>query len=253
MTASFDASRRAALRLLAGAPLLPVAGFTTLSLLPASAAGAAPRARVPTSVEIIGMAAPTTPEAQAATTVESSLVLGYGDGATQTYKLGYQPLFYTGDRVPDGTGGKTLAGGYYDIHGKPILDRSAGTPTQFYSDNPDGYSLLKLPGAKARGVRGNTLFAVVQFEATSRDAKGAKMYGRLPAPVAVLTLDQDRATGALRLVKYHTVDASKAHGLWTTCGASLSPWNTHLASEEYEPDAVFVAADAQFKAFIQYL
>ncbi|MEZ5833924.1 MAG: DUF839 domain-containing protein, partial [Dongiaceae bacterium] len=24
---------------------------------------------------------------------------------------------------------------------------------------------------------------------------------------------------------------------WITCGASLSPWNTHLSSEEYEPDA----------------
>ena len=30
---------------------------------------------------------------------------------------------------------------------------------------------------------------------------------------------------------------SKVHGLWITCGASLSPWNTHLSSEEYEPDA----------------
>lgn len=32
---------------------------------------------------------------------------------------------------------------------------------------------------------------------------------------------------------------SKAHGLWITCGASLSPWGTHLSSEEYEPELRF--------------
>ena len=63
------------------------------------------------------------------------------------------------------------------------------------------------------------------------------MYGKLPSPIAVLTLDQDQSTGKLSLVKYHNVDTSKVHGLWITCGASLSPWGTHLSSEEYEPDA----------------
>src|SRR5690349_12353780 len=79
------------------------------------------------------------------------------------------------------------------------------------------------------------------------------MYGRLPSPIAVLTLDQNKETGALRLVKYHTVDTSKAHGLWITCGASLSPWNTHLSSEEYEPDALTAAKDEQFRAYSQNL
>jgi len=43
------------------------------------------------------------------------------------------------------------------------------------------------------------------------------------------------------------------HGLWITCGASRSPWNTHLSSEEYEPDAVTIAGNAQVKAFSQNL
>jgi secreted PhoX family phosphatase len=61
---------------------------------------------------------------------------------------------------------------------------------------------------------------------------------QLPSPIAViLTLDQDQKTGHLTLKKYFNVDMSKVHGLWITCGASLSPWNTHLSSEEYEPDA----------------
>ncbi len=251
MTDSPATTRRSALRMLAGMPLIPVVGFSALSALPGAAARAAKPA--PKSVEFIGMAAPTTPAAQATTAVESSLVVTYEDGARQTFQLAYQPLFFTGDQVPDGKGGTTLAGGYYDIDGKPIMDTSAESPTQFFSDCPDGYSLLPMTGASAPGVTGNTVFAVVQFEYTTRDTKNARMYGRLPSPIAVLTLDQDRTNGALKLVRYHTVDASHAHGLWITCGASLSPWNTHLSSEEYEPDATAIAKNADFQAFSKNL
>jgi secreted PhoX family phosphatase len=79
------------------------------------------------------------------------------------------------------------------------------------------------------------------------------MYGQLPSPIAVLTLDQDPATGKLTLAGYSNVDTSKAHGLWITCGASLSPWNTHLSSEEYEPDATTIAGNSQFKGFSRSL
>jgi secreted PhoX family phosphatase len=79
------------------------------------------------------------------------------------------------------------------------------------------------------------------------------MYGRLPSPIAVLTLDQDKTTGKLTLVKYHNVDTSSVNGLWITCGASLSPWGTHLSSEEYEPNAYLASTDAQFKAFSKNL
>jgi secreted PhoX family phosphatase len=48
------------------------------------------------------------------------------------------------------------------------------------------------------------------------------------------------------------VDTSAVNGLWIICGASLSPWNTHLSSEEYEPDA-FDANDMRFKAFSRTL
>ncbi|MCW5770737.1 MAG: DUF839 domain-containing protein [Rhodospirillaceae bacterium] len=248
-----QASRRSVLRLLAGTPLLPV-GVPTLAggLLAATGANAEVGPTV-TAVEFVGMPAPATAEARATTTVESSMIVTYADGKKQTLKLGYQPIFFTGDLVPDGKGGKVVAGGYYDIAGKPIMDPAAASPTQFFSDCPDGYSLLKLDQASVPGVQGNTVFAVVQFEYTSRDAKDAGMYGQLPSPIAVLTLDQDKATGALKLVKYHTVDSSKAHGLWITCGASLSPWNTHLSSEEYEPDAVTIGKNKRFQAFSKSL
>jgi hypothetical protein len=239
--------------MLAGAPLLPIAGLAPVSALVLEGCATASPGAAPRLASFIGMPAPFTPEAQATTTVGSSLAVTYDDGRQQTYKLAYRPLFHTGDRVPDGHGGTTLAGGYYDIHGKPIRDASAPAPAQFFSDCPDGYSLLQPMAANVPGVTGNTVFAVVQFEYTTRNARDQKMYGQLPSPIAVVTLDQDKRSGALRLVKYHNVDTSKAHGLWIPCGASLSPWNTHLASEEYEPDAVTIAENRSFHEFSRHL
>ncbi|MAM73067.1 PhoX family phosphatase [uncultured Tistrella sp.] len=252
-----EASRRTVLRLLAGMPLLPVAGLAAGSTATAfgrtafAATGGA--AAAPKSVEFVAMSAPATAAAQATTTVGSSMVVTYADGKTQNFALGYEPLFITGDDLPDGKGGKVLAGGYVDINGKPIMDASGEKPVQFFSDCPDGCNMLMPMDAKVAGVKGNTVFAVVQFEYTTRDAADEDMYGRLPSPIAVLTLDQDPATGALKLVQYHNVDTSPVHGLWITCGASLSPWNTHLSSEEYEPDAPFARTDEQFRAFSQNL
>ncbi|HDR9761295.1 TPA: alkaline phosphatase PhoX [Burkholderia cepacia] len=258
MPALPNASRRQALKILAGAPMLPLSGLALPALLtgcggddnPASTP--APVAAAYTSATFSAMAAPTLDNAaaMATTTVGSTLSVSFSDGSARNFKLAYRPFFVTGDMVPDGKGGTTLAGGYYDINNQPIIDRSvAGKERQFYSDCPDGSSLLALKNANVPGVKGNTVFAVVQFEYTTRDQASASQYGQLPSPIAVLTLDQDPANGALKVVKYHNVDTSKAHGLWITCGASLSPWGTHLSSEEYEPDATKAATDAQFKAF----
>jgi len=247
-------SRRQALQLLAGVPMLPLAAGASASLLagfaasPAQAAGSAAFK----SARFTGMAAPglDNPAAMATTSVNSSLTVTLTDGTSQTFKLAYEPFFITGDMVPDGKGGTILAGGYYDINNKPIIDKSvAGKERHFFSDCPDGTSLLKLPKAKVKGVKGNAVFAVVQFEYANANQAGADAYGTLPSPIAVLTLDQDPKTGKLSLVKYHNVDTSKVHGLWITCGASLSPWNTHLSSEEYEPDAVFIENTKHFPAF----
>lgn len=263
MSQSNHPSRRSALKYFAAAPMLPLGALSMGSLLAGCAtpgASALGSTKVSTasfsSASFTGMAAPslTNPAAMASTTVGSSLQVSLNDGSTRAYKLAYQPFFITGDRVPDGQGGTTLAGGYVDILNRPIIDKSvSGKERQFFSDCPDGTSLLQLPKATVKGIQGNALFAVVQFEYTNADQGGADTYGILPSPIAVLTLDQDPATGKLGLVKYHNVDTSQAQGLWITCGSSLSPWNTHLSSEEYEPDAPFVADNKQFKAFSKNL
>ena len=254
-----NASRRRALQFLAGVPMLPLSSaLAGTSFLLAGCGGGdeAVAAALPATmsgVSFSSMAAPTLTNAaaMATTTVGSTMTVNFSDSSKLDFKLAYLPFFITGDLVTDVKGGQILAGGYFDIYNNKIIDKTVpGKERQFFSDSPDGTSLLSVPGAKVAGVKGNTVFAVVQFEYTTWAQDGTTgMYGRLPSPIAVLTLDQDPATGKLSMVKYHNVDTSGVHGLWITCGASLSPWGTHLSSEEYEPDAFAAATDAQFLAY----
>ncbi len=237
---NIQVSRRSLIKALGGAPMLPLASSLSAAGLLSACDDSSSSSPKYVSATFSNMAAPTlsTPANMATTYTASQLTVNFDDKSTRTFDLAYAPFFLTGDAVPNGNGGEVVAGGYYDIHNNPIMDNSvAGLSRQFFSDCPDGSSLLTVDGAKVAGVKGNTVFAVVQFEYATRNQAQASMYGLLPSPIAVLTLDQDQDTGKLSLVKYHNVDTSGVKGLWITCGASLSPWGTHLSSEEYEPDA----------------
>jgi secreted PhoX family phosphatase len=255
-------SRRQLLKFLSCAPMLPLGVFASTSLL--AGCGGTGSSMAPSIADFLSvsftampapsLATPASTAAMATTTAGSIMNVLYSDNTTVSFKLAYQAFFITGDLVPQTGGGSILSGGYVNINNQPILDRSvAGKTPQYFSDAPDGTSLLALANATVAGVKGKTVFAVVQFEYTTRDQAEASLYGRLPSPIAVLTLDQDQTTGKLTLVSYHNVDTRAVKGLWITCGSSLSPWNTHLSSEEYEPDATTAATDAQFMAFSQNL
>ncbi len=246
-------SRRRALQLLSGVPMLPLA--SSLAGLPLFAE-ARPMMGAAVRYQFGAMPAPSlaNPAQMAETYVASTLTKSIGRHS-ETYALGYETFFLTGDTVPSAEGGSILAGGYFDINNAPIVDTTSPDQRQFFSDCPDGMSLIALGHGHARSRRRDCerVFAVVQFEYVTRNVAGDSMYGKLPSPIAVLALDQDKRTGKLTLESYSNVDTSGVHGLWITCGASRSPWNTHLSSEEYEPDAVTIAGNAQFKAFSQNL
>lgn len=240
MTSLPSTSRRNLVKIASSMPMLPLAGSSASALLLSACANTVPHGKTAAVKTIFeSMDAPRNAQDMATTAVASSLSVQLPNGKTTSFKLAYQSFFLTGNMVSNGQGGQVLAGGYFDIHNRPIMDTSvAGKARHFFSDCPDGSTLLTVPGAHVQGVKGNTVFAVVQFEYTSYAQDGkTEMYGKLPSPIAVLTLDQNPHTGELKLVKYHNVDTSSVHGLWITCGASLSPWGTHLSSEEYEPDA----------------
>lgn len=238
-------SRRDLLKWFAGIPFLPLGAMTTAAALSGcndsdNDKAVTPPVTKPANLKtatFTAMAAPIAIADRAKTSVSSKLKIDWDDSTSSEYQLGYKSFFETGNTVPKWGGGEIIAGGYFNANGDPIMDTSVpASPRQFFSDCPDGSSLIHLDGAQVEGVN-NPVFHVVQFEYASQNLAGASEYGNLPSPIAILTLDQNQTTGHLELKKYFNVDTSAVHGLWITCGASMSPWNTHLSSEEYEPDA----------------
>ena len=185
------------------------------------------------------MANPSTDAARAAVFTNATIDVTYSDGSVaRAQALSFKSILTTGATMtaPDGT--SFLTGGYYLPDGTtPIVDTSGSTAEQFYSDCFDGTSLLKLASPTVAGIAGNTVFAVTQFEYKTSNKAGTSMYGAMPAPIAVLTLDQSKTTGELTPKHYFNIPTTSVHGVWIPCAGSISPWNTHLSSEEYEPDA----------------
>jgi len=147
---------------------------------------------------------PTTDAEKRAVLASDSVVI---DGTT--YDIGYHTIARTGDVI--GEDGYVF-GQIIDINGDPILNED-GSP--FNSVSADFSSLLKV---------GEKLFMVTHFESR-------------PGAMYLTELKQDAATGLLSAVKTQPIDFSAIAGGWVHCAGSVTPWNTHLGSEEYEPDA----------------
>jgi secreted PhoX family phosphatase len=58
-----------------------------------------------------------------------------------------------------------------------------------------------------------------------------------PAAMYLTELNQDAETGQLSAIRTRPLDFSAYKGGWVHCAGSVTPWNTHLGSEEYEPNA----------------
>lgn len=248
-------SRRNILQWASTVPATPLLGTLTSAGL-VSGCGSSAASVTTSAIQSIAfnsMAAPTSSSDRATTFTNATVTITYSNKSTSTKPLSYKTLYKTGQTMNRPDGGQALTGGYYDINGNAIIDLSGSTPSQFFSDCPDGTSLLKLNNPTVSGVTGNVLFHVAQFEYKTANAKQGEarpgggvynvggtsngMYGLLPSQIGVTTLSQDKTTGDLTPVYYHPVNTAPVHGLWITCASSLSPWNTHLSSEEYPPDA----------------
>lgn len=231
--------RRGFLGYLGGVPLA-LSGSSLLGLT-ACGGGDTKTAPYPTGISFVGSTSPATDAQKASVFTDAKINVTYSDLSVVTSSLAYKEIYRSGVKGKTPAGADVLMGGYYKPDGvTPILDTSGTTSEQFYSDCFDGQSLLKLSAPTVSGITGNTVFLVTQFEYKSKDNAGVSMYGRLPGPIAVTTLDQNKTTGELTLKSYYNIPTASINGLWIPCGASLSPWNTHLSSEEYEPDAWFV-------------
>jgi uncharacterized protein len=114
--------------------------------------------------------------------------------------LAFHTILRTGDKVGDGVFG--------DLMGRD--GRAIGQ----ISHNPDFTSLLP---------KGNKLFSLSHFEET-------------PGALYLTELAQG-ADGNLTAVSTKSVDLTGVDGIWYPCAGSVTPWGTHLGSEEYPDDA----------------
>lgn len=181
------------------------------------------------SVEFIGMAAPDTIEEHAKVYTDAKAKVTYANGKTREFTLSYHELH---DTLYDSDG--VTVGDLYDQYGNVLLDPN-GNPER--SEAPDANSLLEVPGAKSQDPKKRRLYLVTHHEYDWLDTAGNDNYGKMPMTMNLATIDQDKETGKMKTVAMKNIDMSGVNGLWIPCAGSKSPWNTHLGSEEYEPDA----------------
>ena len=189
------------------------------------------------SVEFIGMPAPATVDEKSDIYTAAKLKVTDKDGETRTYLLQYHQLMGTTDTIR-----RKVVGGLSDVNGDPLTDEYG----QMASDAADGTSLMAVPGLGTDFPDGVSALAMVtQFEYREVPPGYPDYYvepytgywSKLPALMSVSKLAQNEVTGTLKVVDYDPIDFSGVNGGWIHCGSTLSGWNTHIGSEEYEPDA----------------
>jgi hypothetical protein len=153
----------------------------------------------------------------------STVKVTYADGSTKTYPLSFVNLFNNTDTTKTADG--TAAAAVRDKNGALIKDANGKT---FVPQTPDANTLM---------VVGSTPYLVTHFEYENNDSTGANQYGKVPMTMTVAKLSQSATDGKMTVNSIKPVDFSSVNGLWIPCAGSRSPWNTHLGSEEYEPDA----------------
>ncbi|MBE7357401.1 DUF839 domain-containing protein [Campylobacter sp. RM12327] len=154
-----------------------------------------------TSIEFSEVSVPKTDSEKREVRASSSVKVN-----DKEHKIGYNIIMRSGDKVGDG-----VFGALYDTNGKLITTKD-GSPR--ISNDNDFSSLL---------TYGDKIFMISHFETR-------------PAAMYVTELRQDK-NGKLTAVNTRNIDFSKFGGLWVPCAGSVTPWGTHLGSEEYEPDA----------------
>ncbi len=123
------------------------------------------------------------------------------------YEIGYNTILRSGDKIGKGTYGLLL-----DQNGNPVLNRDG---SRHISVDNDFSSLLPV---------GDKLFMISHFESR-------------PGAMYLTELSQDKTSGTLRAVSTKNIDFSAFGGLWVPCAGSVTPWGTHLGSEEYPTNA----------------
>ncbi len=148
----------------------------------------------------------------------STLKVTYRDGSTRIYPLSFNNLFNNIDTSKTADGSEAAA--IRNKNGGFVMNGA----NHYVPEAPDANSLLNV---------GGNLFLVSHWEYENAN------YGKLPMTMTLAKLDQSSSDGKLTVKAggISQVNFADVNGLWIPCAGSRSPWNTHLGSEEYEPDA----------------
>jgi uncharacterized protein len=152
--------------------------------------------------------------------IRTSSTVTYSDGNVDN--IGYTTL------ISAGTVNNTeIFGAAKDYNGASILSSVDSSP---YICNGTNGGLLGSGVDHSSIIQQNgKLFMVSQFE-----CEVGSMYG--------MELEQNKTTGALSVkpntMKY--ISQADGFGGWVHCAGVTTPWESHLGSEEYEPNARFV-------------
>ncbi|WP_394828663.1 PhoX family protein [Pendulispora albinea] len=122
------------------------------------------------------------------------------------FNVGYQTELRSRASLAPGVFGRLVA-----KDGTPLTDPGDGS--EVVSPSNDFSSLLPV---------GGKIWEITHFETT-------------PAAMYLTELKQDY-DGYLTPVSTKPIDFAGVDGLWTPCAGSVTPWGTHLGSEEYPPD-----------------
>jgi uncharacterized protein len=185
------------------------------------------------SINFTATPAPTTESEMTSAYTRSSVVVTLMDGETRSFPLSYHVLYNSGDKI-----GNWKAGTVVDKTGAPLdaLRDDQGNVLAngpFYARSPDANSLID---------RDNKLSLVTHFEYDTEAAsaadptKSVNLYGQLPMVMNLASLRQ-KADGTLSAFDLTNISMASVNGLWIPCAGELTPWNTHVGGEEYEPDA----------------
>jgi len=186
-----------------------------------------------TSIAFTATPAPTTAKEQQTAYSRSSVVVTLRNGKKKSFPLTYNVLYSSGDSIGDWKGGTVV-----DKTGAPLaamLDDAGDILAYgpFYARSPDANSLI---------VKGDDLNLITHFEydteapSAKNPNKMVSLYGQLPMVMNRAELKQHR-DGSLSTEDLHNISMNDVNGLWIPCAGELTPWNTHIGGEEYEPDA----------------
>ncbi len=174
--------------------------------------------------------------------IKSTIRLYFDDHSVKDIPLSYKELFRSGQRI-----GNNYAGSILDKKGNRINNwGTASNHSQIregpiFSSSPDGNTLIQIK--KQKTLNSDAIFLVTHFEKNGwveNDDKHIPPFdSEYDAPMAInLTqLSQSIKNGTLTPKILTNIRSKNVPGFWFPCASSLTPWNTHLGAEEYEPNA----------------